>query len=181
MNENRELFERELQRMLSVDPPPDLQRRVRARAFAAPAKRTPWFALCSGLAGVAATIVLLMMYNPVKPAVIISNPQEAGVRSLRSVDPAPPVQPDLKPQTRQLARRSRSAQKSNTSVAILTRVASPAVTPLETARMEVPPLKVLELTNSLQPIPQPVFSIANLQPFNIEPPVLAVHPMGVSE
>ena len=178
MNENRELFERELQRMLSVDPPPDLQRRVRARAFAAPAKRTPWFALCSGLAGVAATLMLLMMYNPVKPAVIIPSPQEASVRS---VDPAPPVQPDVKPQTRQLARRSRSAQKSNTSVTILTRVATPAVTPLETARMEVPPLKVLELTNSLQPIPQPVFSIANLQPFNIEPPALAVHPMGVSE
>lgn len=178
MNENRELFERELQRMLAVDPPPDLQRRVRTRAFAVPQERTPWVALCSGLAGVTATIVLLMMYRPAEPASIIPTPQEAGVRS---VDPAPPVQPDETPQTRQLTRRSRFVQKSNPSVAILTRVATPAVTPLETARMEVPPLKVLELTNSLQPIPQPVFSIANLQPFNIEPPALAVHPMGVSE
>jgi hypothetical protein len=123
---------------------------------------------------VAATIVLLMMYNPVKPAGIIPNPQEAGVRS---VDPAPVVQTDVKPQIRQSARRSRSVQKLNPSVAIFTRVATPAVIPLETARMEVPPLKVLELTNSLQPIPQPVFSIAILQPFNIEPPALAAQNM----
>jgi hypothetical protein len=40
--------------------------------------------------------------------------------------------------------------------------------------IRLPALKALELTNSIQPIPQEPFPVAGLQQLNIEPPMLIV-------
>jgi hypothetical protein len=178
MNEPREPLDRELQRMLAVDPSQGIQQRIRARAFAAPIKRRSPFALGFGLAGMAAAVLLLVTYKQPEATRIVPNPQGAA---MRAITPAPAVQTEVSPTTNELPRPSRSVRRSNHPVVAVLAQEPPADPRLAPVRMELLPLKGLELTNSVPPIPQPVFSIAILQPFNIEPPALAVQNMGVSE
>ena len=170
MNEHREPFERELQRMLSVDPSPDLQRRIRARAYAGPARRSRWFALAPALAGLAVATVFVVIYIQPRNIENVSPAVQVVVQTVTPV-PSPPVE---KPTS---VRRASVVPHR------------PAIMParLETAvdvaaGIEVPELAEFELTTSIQPIPQPaVFSAVSLNSPNIEPFVLTVRNLGVSE
>ena len=179
MNEHRDLLERELQRMLTVDPSPDLQARIRTHAFATREPRMPWFALASGLAGVAATIALMLTYNHANTTEIPLNVREVATKA---VTPTPAVPAEVKVQTPELrSRRRQERRKPPLKQPVLVLATTTTDTGLEPVRMELPPLRSPELANSLQPIPKPVFSIAILQPIDIEPLDLTVRHLGVNE
>ena len=176
MNDHREAFERDLKARLAIDPSSDLQARIRARAFSAPAKRMPlqgWFAWTSGLAAAAAAIVLLVIYSQPKASDNIPTPRKIVVK----VPVAEPPTPVASRPTE-----SPAPTRARQPVLIEIPVVAAANTGLNTGQIVLPPLRGIELTTAVAPLPEPLaLSIASLEPINIEPLALAVQNLGVNE
>jgi hypothetical protein len=182
MNDHREAFERDLKARLAVDPSSDLQARIRARAFSAPAKRTPpfreWFGWTSGLAAAAAAIILLAVFIQPKSPESIAPPLNVAVDP--PVAPSPEPAPVPTAPVRVASRPVKAPAPVSTKQPVLIQI--PATAGLNPGQIEVRPLTGLELTNALAPLPQtPALSIASIQLNNIEPLSLAVQNLGVNE
>jgi hypothetical protein len=178
MNGRQEDFELELKAMLTVDPDTDLQARIRARSFATPGKRTPWFAMTCSLGAVLIMIVLAVSYTHPKLSEKRPSPTEVAVNNAVVSPPpglkaVPPRRGSLMPQ------RPKQPPKQPIAVRAVTVTTTDMV--LDTGDIELPRLTGLELTGSLEPIPQAPVSIARLEPINIEPIILTVPNLGVNE
>jgi hypothetical protein len=165
MNEQQDHLERELKAMLSVDPSPDLRARIRARAFSATPKRTPYpisFAWTSGLAAAAAAILLIAIYSGPKVSEVSPNPP-AIAEERETPKPVETIQTAPTP-----VRQSRALRKANNARpeprALLVSIPMEAAPPPPT-EIRLPALKAL---------PQEPFPVAGLQQLNIEPPMLIV-------
>jgi len=166
MNDPRERFEQELRQMLAVDASPNLQSRIRARAFEMQTRRYTWLAWSSGLAvGIAAIILAVLYIQPKQTDVLPTSPQ---IAVQQTVPPTTAVVPPEKPTPKQAG--VGAVRKRATATIVWTRV-----------EVEVAPLKEfklndsIELADSITPIPElPVLSVAHLDPINIEPPAMTV-------
>ena len=168
MSEQPDRLERELRAMLSVDPSPDLQARIRARAFSTPPKRTPWLAWASGLAAAAAVVVIAVNRGPTIPEVRPNPPAIAETREI----PQPVAETKTRTRFRPSVKSPKEPGKAQPNAVLVSPQTASATLPA--AEINLPALKVLDVTNWIQPIPQTPFSIAGFQEIKIEPPILTV-------
>lgn len=180
MNNLQTEFERELKKMLAVDPSPDFQARIRARAFAAPSHGSGWFApACSAIGVAALAAAVILGVNLVR-----LEPETAPALSRATVVTIPPSQTErIKTATPEQRPRT-TVRLKPTSIRIVAAptMATTIVTELNAGRIELAPMTELELTNVVQPVPAvPLLSFARLEPINIEPLDLTVRNLGVSQ
>lgn len=181
MNDPRETFERDLKARLAIDPSPNLQASIRARAFSAPVKRTPWLALTSGLAAATAAIILLVIYiQPTSPENIPPSHEVAARVPVPSSTATAPLTTPSPAAIRPAKSRIPSGVKQPALGQI--QVVADENAGLNSGPIELAPLRGLEITSSLAPLPQtPPLSIVRVEPINIEPLTLTVHNLGVNE
>ena len=169
MSEQPSRLERELKEMLAVNPAPDLQARVRARAFSTPARRVPWFAWTSGVAAATAAVWLIAAYHHPKA------PEMTSPAIAAEAEISPPAAVAESPIQVRQTRKVQKEAKSTNEVTTLVATAATTNALVLAAEIELPTLQGLELKSSIQPIPQPApFALASLQPIKIEPPMLTV-------
>jgi hypothetical protein len=172
MSEQRHPIEDELKARLSAVPSLELQARIRANTPEAIPKTIGWFPLGVGVAAALALVIAVVILNPEteKPAptqVVSLPPVIAPVEPIVIVpEPPEPTVPG----------------KKAPAPRILVRVEStPPSASLELARIELPPLRPIDLAGALTPIPQPVVPIASVEPMKLEPFALAARTEGVNE
>jgi hypothetical protein len=166
MNDPREPFELDLKAKLDINPSPGLQARIRARAYAEPARRIPWFTWSAGLATAAIAVTFAVLYFQRQPEAPRPAPPVAEVT--RETTPARPVVNE--PQKPRAVKKPVSAPIRITFI------------PLESDEIQSPVLKELELTGALKPIPQAsIPAVSQLDSISLEPLSLTVQPIGVNQ
>jgi hypothetical protein len=183
MKNHPDEFERELKAMLAVDPSPGLRNRIRNRAYAAPMapmERRRWLILAYGLTAAAAGVFLMANFSrPSSPEIVLPSQTAAATPELVPLPPVPPVEAPV-PRHRPVKPARPSPQPNPVPVA---QAAAPTrETEVQEGKIELPPLALLELAESLQSVPEaPVLSLALLEPINIEPFELTVRNVGVNQ
>lgn len=170
----RHPIEDELKARLSIGPSPELQARIRANTSEAVPKTIGWFPLGFGLAAASALAVVLVIVNsgteppPLRPPEVAAQPPVGA-----------PVEP---PPSAIVPKVAKQEEKKTPTPRILVRVeAVPASTDLEVEKIELQPLRTLDIPGALVPIPQAAFPTASLEPMKLEPFVLTARTEGVNE
>jgi hypothetical protein len=167
---DRHPIEDELKARLAIGPSPELQARIRAKTSEAVPKPSGWFPLGLGLAAASALAMVFVVLNsgtqpPPRPTEVVS---QSPV--IVPVEPQPP------------ASVPKAAKKAAPTPRLL--VASevdafPADLTVE--KIDLLPLRILDIPSALAPIPQVVFPTASLEPMKFEPFSLDARVEGVNE
>jgi hypothetical protein len=162
MNDQREPFELDLKARLDVDPSPGLQSRIRARAFAKPERRIPWFTLSAGLATAAVTVTFAVLYI-----------QREQIAPPTPVTPPVPIVEKIEPPAPREKSEPARAPKESPRFTIVFAASD---------EIELRPLDSIEITDSLRPIPEAsIPSVARLEPITLEPAALPIRNIGVTQ
>jgi hypothetical protein len=172
MNE-RHPIEDELKARLTIGPSPGLQARIRANTSETIPKTIGWFPVGFGLAAASALALLLVILNSHTERPVVSTEVAAQAPVVVPVEIVPEPPPAIVP---------KAAKKEAPSPRLpMTAEASPSSTDLEVAKIELLPLRALDIPSALVPIPQAVFPTASLEPMKLEPFSLVPRVEGVNE
>lgn len=174
MNDDQDNLDRELRALFSVDPSPDLQARIRHRTTQAPVRSFPfsWRWMIPGFA-VASALIALVLFRGAPVQVAPSTPVTAEI--VRSELASPPQSPPSTVEPAKPARQetipAEQPRRTQTQLELLGALSAMTIVPAASVsspgpgRIELSPMKLLELTTTLAPVPQ----AAPLRPIELEP------------